>query len=82
MWVWGMSVCCVWERLGRLRGSESVQCVGEIGASFGGVSLCCVWEGLVWVWGSEYVLCVGQFGGGGGREFVLLVGEFGVCLGE
>ena len=41
-----MSVCYVWERLGRVRGSESVLCVGEIGAGLG----------------NECVLCVGEIG--------------------
>jgi len=77
-----MSVCCVWERLGRVWGSEfvlferefgvglgkeGVLCVGEIGARFGGVRLCCVWDRLGLVWGSEFVLCVGAFGVGLGE---------------
>ena len=39
-----MSVCCVWERLGRVRGSECVLCVGEFGAGLGNESVMCVEE--------------------------------------
>ena len=46
-----MSVCYVWERLGRVRGSESVLCVGEIGAGLG----------------NENVMCVGKIGAGLGE---------------
>jgi len=31
----GVSVCCVWESLEWVWGSESVLCVGEIGVSMG-----------------------------------------------
>ena len=43
-----MSVCYVWERLGRVRGSESVLFVGEFGAG--------LWN--------EFLLCVGEIGAG------------------
>ena len=51
MWVWGMNVCCVWERLGRVMGSECVLSVGDIGA------------GLA----NEFALCVGEIGAGLGH---------------
>ena len=51
MWVWGMNVCCVWERLWRVRGSECVLSVGDIGA------------GLA----NEFALCVGEIGAGLGH---------------
>ena len=73
----GVSVCCVWDSLVWVCGSECVLCVGQFGVGlwerecalcgtvwcgFGGVSVCCVWESLVWVCGSECVLRVGEFG--------------------
>ena len=75
----GVSVCCVWESLVWVCGSECVLCVGQYGVGlwervcavcrtvwygFVGVSVCCVWGSLVWVWESEFVLCVGQLGMG------------------
>jgi len=70
----GVSLCCVWERLVWVWGSECVLCVGQFGVGlgecvfvvclrvscgFGGVTLFCVWESFVSVYGSEFVLCVG-----------------------
>ena len=43
-----VSVCCVWDSLVWVCGSECVLCV----------------DSLVWVWGKECVLCVGHFGMG------------------
>ena len=45
----GVSVCCVWDRLVWVCGSESVPCVGQFGV--------CLVE-------REFVLCVGQLGVG------------------
>ena len=76
----GLSVCYVWDSLGRVLWSDFVLCV----------------DSLVWFWGSEFVLFVGQFGVGlgewvcavcgivwggfGGCESVLCVGHFRSCL--
>ena len=75
----GVSLCCVWDCLLWVCGSEFVLCVGKFGVGlwelvcavcgrvwcgFVGVSVCCVWESLVWICGSECVQCVGQFGVG------------------
>jgi len=46
-----MSVCCEWERLRRVMGSECVLNVGMIGVGLG----------------NECVLCVGDFGAGLGE---------------
>jgi len=35
-------MCCVWERLGRVRGSECVLSVGDIGAGLGNECVLCV----------------------------------------
>jgi len=43
-----VSLCCVWESLGRVLGSEFVLYVREFGLGLG----------------SEYVLCVGEIGAG------------------
>jgi len=73
-----MSVCCVWEKLLRVWGSEFVPfvrefvvslenecvlCVGEIGAGLA-ESVCAVF-GTVWCgFGGVSMCCVGQFGAG------------------
>jgi len=31
----GVSLCCVWDSLGRVLGSEFLQCVGEFGERLG-----------------------------------------------
>jgi len=51
----GVSVCCVWESLVWVWGSECVLCVGQFGACLEVVSVCCVWESLVWVFGGVSV---------------------------
>jgi len=56
----------VWERLGRVRGSEYVMCMGEFGPGLG----------------NECVLCVGEFGADLGGEFVLCVRVIVVGFGE
>jgi len=55
----GVSVCCVWDSLVRVCGSECVLCVGQFGVGLWGcvfavcgrvwcgfvvLSLCCVWD--------------------------------------
>jgi len=72
-------VCCVWDSLVWVCGSECVLLVGQFGVGlwewvcaacgtvwcgFVGVGVCCVWDSLVWACGSECVLRVGQFGVG------------------
>jgi len=72
-----VSLCCVWDSLLWVWGSECLLCVGEFGAGlvdcvfavcgrvwgvFGGMCLFCVWGSYLWDCGSECVLCVGQFG--------------------
>ena len=37
-------MCCVWESLGRVRGSECVLSVGDIGSCLGNKCLMCVGE--------------------------------------
>ena len=54
-------MCCVWDSLVWVCGSECVLCVGQFGVGLWVESVCCVWDSLVWVCGSE---CVGQFGVG------------------
>jgi len=44
----GVRLCCVWESLGRVWGSEFVLCVREIGVDLG----------------NECVLCLGEIGAG------------------
>jgi len=78
----GVSLCCVWDSLGRVWGSDFVLCVGAFGvglgecvcavcgrvwAGLGELDFCRVWERLVWVWGSEFVLCLVEFGAGLGE---------------
>ena len=53
----GVIVCCVWDSLILVCGSECVLCVGQFAVDFGRVSLCCVWDSLVWNWG-VFVFCV------------------------
>ena len=76
-------LCCLWECLWWVWGSEFLLCVvklsvvfwgsdfsvlcGTVWSGFGGVSLCCVWESLE---RARVSVCV------------LLLGEFCVCLGE
>ena len=62
----GVSVCCLWESLVWVWGSECVLCVGQFGVCLG----------------SECVLFVGQFGVCLGAECVLCVGQFGMGLWE
>ena len=57
----GVSLCCVWDSLEWVCGSESVLCVEQFGVDSWGVSVCCAWDSLEWVCGSECLLCVGQF---------------------
>ena len=72
----------MWDRLGRVWGSEFVLCVGQfwvglrerecalcgtVWGGSGGLRLCCVWESYLWVWWSVFVLCVGKFGVGLGE---------------
>ena len=54
-----VSVCCVWDSLVWVCGSECVLCVGQFGVCLWVVSVCCVRDSLVWVCGSECVLYVG-----------------------
>jgi len=69
-------MCCVWDSLGWVGGSEILLRVGEIDVclwecvcavcgtvwcGIGVVSMCCVWARFVSVCGSVYVLSVGQF---------------------
>jgi len=87
-------MCCVWESLVLVLGSECVLCVGEFGVclgervcgvcgrvwcGFGGVSVCCVWESFMWICGSEIVLCLGDIVWVWGSE-CLLVNERSVWI--
>ena len=90
-------MCCVWERLGRVWGSEFVLCVGQFVVG--------VWDrvfavcGKVWIVSGkrEYAVCGIVWNGFGGlilscvweslgrvwgSEFVLCVRDFGVGLGN
>jgi len=42
----GVSVCCVWDSLVWVCGSECVLCVGQFVVGLSGVSLCCVWDSM------------------------------------
>jgi len=46
----GVSVCCVWDCLEWIWGSECVLCEGWFGVDLGGVSVCWVWECLELNW--------------------------------
>ena len=63
----GVSLCCVWDSVVWVWGSEYVLCVGQFGAGLG--ERVCAVCGRVW-------------GGNGGVYFVLCVVEFCVGLGE
>ena len=63
----GVSLCCVWDSLEWVCGSECVLCVEQFVVDSWGVSVCCAWDSLEWVCGSECLLCVGQFGVGLGE---------------
>jgi len=71
-----VSLCCVWENLGRVLGSEFVLCVGQllwvcgnefvlclvqIGACLEIESVCRVWDSVQRVWGIGFLLCVVEF---------------------
>ena len=43
-------MCCVWERLGRVWGSEFVLCVREFGVGLGNECVPCVGEIWVGLW--------------------------------
>ena len=66
VWVWGVSVYCVWDNFVCVWGFDCFLCVGEFVWDWG-VSVCCVWDSLVWVWWCECVLFVGQIGVGLGE---------------
>jgi len=57
----GEIVCCVWDSLVWVCGSECVLCLGQFHVGLGGVRMGSVWESLERFWGNEFVLCVGHF---------------------
>jgi len=69
VWGWfvGVNLCCVWDSLLWVCGSECVMSVVQFGACLEIVRVCCVWESLEWVWGIDFVLCVGKFEAGLGQ---------------
>ena len=56
-----MSLCCVWDSLLWVCGSEFVLCFLQIGACLEIESVCRVWDSVQRVWGIGFLLCVVEF---------------------